>query len=151
MADSTARLEAAIKAVPVAITGLAIGTEGVSATVTVRPSSLQAAAQATINAFDWSDSAQVVWENLRARERAILFLSDTEAAHKVLRAAFDVARDENNVLRAWLASFKTEVAASSSLADLKTRVATLPATPARTLAQLKTAITNRINDGTVDT
>ena len=51
-----------------------------------------------------------------------------------------VALDEINVLREWLASFKTEVAAASSLSDLKTRIAGLPATPDRTAVQLKNAV-----------
>jgi|SRR6185503_4442034 len=151
MANAAARLQAAIITAGVAITGLSIGTEGVAATVAVAPANLQGAAQATINSFDWSAGAQATWENLQARARAIAFLSDTDAADKVLRAAFDVARDENNVLRAWLAAFKVEVAAATTLADLKTRVAGLPPTPARTKAQLITAITARVNDGTVDT
>ena len=53
--------------------------------------------------------------------------------------------DEINVLRQWLASFKVEVAAASNLADLKTRVATLPATADRTYVQARTAIRNRID------
>lgn len=66
------------------------------------------------------------------------------------RALADIIKDEINILRGWLASFKTEVAAATTLADLKTRVAGLPATGDRTLAQLKTAIQNRIDSGTVD-
>ncbi len=75
-------------------------------------------------------------------------LVDVDA--KVARAVIAVAIDEINILREWVAAFKVEVAAAASLADLKTRVATLPATPDRTLAQAKTAITNKINAGTVD-
>lgn len=68
----------------------------------------------------------------------------------IQRAVADIARDEINILRQWLASFKIEVAAATNLADLKTRVATLPATPDRTLAQLRTAIKNRIDSGSID-
>lgn len=149
--STTERLLAVVKAAAPLVTDISVGTFGVAASVVVTPSSQQATAQAAINAFDWSDSAQTAWENLRARTVATAFLGDGDATNKVLRAAADVLRDEVNILRAWLASFKTEVAAATTLADLKTRVAGLPATPARTLAQLKTAITNRINDGTVDT
>ena len=67
-----------------------------------------------------------------------------------LRAALLVTLDEVNILRQWLASFKTEVAASSNLADLKNRVATLPATADRTASQLKTAIKGKIDAGSAD-
>lgn len=43
--------------------------------------------------------------------------------------------DEINRLRGWLASFKAAVAASTSMADMKTRIAALPDTPDRTVAQ----------------
>ena len=77
-------------------------------------------------------------------------IDDLRADGIVQRAVAKITMDELNILRAWLASFKTEVAAASSLADLKTRVASLPATPARTIAQLKTAIKNEIDSGNSD-
>ena len=67
-----------------------------------------------------------------------------------LRALVKVLLDENNNLRQWITSFKTQVAASSNLADFKTRVAALPNTPDRTLDQAKTAIQNKIDDKSVD-
>jgi hypothetical protein len=150
--SSAARLKAAIIAAGVAITDIAsIGTEGVAATVAVVPSSLQAAAQPTIDAFDWSDAAQAVWENLQARTQAIAFLADAQAEYKLARAIADAARDSDNVLRAWDMSFKAAVAASTSFADLKTRIAALPNLPDISNATLRTAITNRVTDGTVDT
>lgn len=84
------------------------------------------------------------------REDAKVKLDSVEPDGKLLRALADIIRDEINILRQWDAAFKVEVAAASNLADLKTRVATLPATPDRTLAQLKTAIQNRIDSGQVD-
>lgn len=60
------------------------------------------------------------------------------------RAFANIVLDEVNDLRAWVASFKVEAAAATSLANLQTRIATLPATPARTLAQLKTALRNKL-------
>lgn len=68
----------------------------------------------------------------------------------LLRALADILKDEINILRGWLVSFKAQSAAATSLADFKARVATLPDTPDRTLSQLKTAIINRINSGGVD-
>ena len=58
MSDKTgARLKAAIQAAGVAITDVSIGDLRNRATWTVEPASLQAAAQATINAFDPTDPA----------------------------------------------------------------------------------------------
>lgn len=68
----------------------------------------------------------------------------------LLRALADILKDEINIVRGWTVSSKAEVAASSSLADLKTRVATLSTLNDRTLAQLKTAIQNRIDSGGLD-
>lgn len=64
---------------------------------------------------------------------------------KLMTAYSDIIKDEFNAVRGWIADFKTEVAAASNLGDLKTRVAGLPDLPDRTLAQLKTAIQNRIS------
>ena len=67
-----------------------------------------------------------------------------------LRAVADVIKDELNILRGWLVDFKAEVAASTSLADLQTRVATLPDLPDRSLSQIKGATDSRIDSGDVD-
>ena len=134
-----------------AITSVSIGTHGVSASVIVGPASRQATAQPVIDAFDWSQAAQDAYDNVRARTRATNLTSNPISEMKAQRAFALVSLDEVNVLRAWLASFKTEVAAAATLADLKIRVATLPATPARTPAQLKTAVNNKIAAGEADT
>lgn len=68
----------------------------------------------------------------------------------LLRALADIIKDEINIVRAWTVSFKAEVAAATTLADLKARVATLPTLNARNLAQLKTEIKTRIDSGTID-
>lgn len=151
MSDPTARLLVTIQAAVPAVTDVSVGVIGQPATVSVRPANQQAAAQATIDAFDWSAGAQAAWENLQARTLAVVLLADPAGAYKLIRAVADAARDSDNVLRAWLAAFKVEVAAATNLADLKTRVAALPAMPAISNATLRIAITNRVNDGTVDT
>ena len=66
------------------------------------------------------------------------------------RALVMILLDELNTIRQWTVSFKTEVAAATNLADLKTRVATLSTLSDRTIAQAKTAYTNKINNGTAD-
>jgi hypothetical protein len=74
-------------------------------------------------------------------------LIDADDLHgRALRADILLTLAEINTLRSWLASFKTEVAAATNLADLKTRVAGLPAMGARTVAQLKTAFLNEITN-----
>jgi hypothetical protein len=66
------------------------------------------------------------------------------------RAFADIAKDENNIIRLWTRDFKDVVAAANNLTDMKAGVAGLPTLADRTLAQLKSAIQNRIDDGTVD-
>lgn len=74
-------------------------------------------------------------------------MADMEALAQAARALALITMDEINLLRQWVADFKGQVAAASSLADLKTRVAALPNTPDRTTTQLKQAIRNRIDAG----
>lgn len=68
---------------------------------------------------------------------------------KVDRAVAAVLADEINILRSWTRSFKTEVAAATSLANLQARVATLPTLTDRTLVQARTAIKDKIIGGAV--
>jgi hypothetical protein len=111
------RLVDAIRGAGVAIVDVTVGTIGNPATVFVIPSSLQAAAQATINAFDWSDSAHAAWETLQARSLAIALLTNPADAYKLLRAAFDVARDEINILRAIVVGVGSAVWDPASIAN----------------------------------
>jgi hypothetical protein len=66
------------------------------------------------------------------------------------RALTMILLDELNDLRQWTVAFKAQVAAASTLADLKTRVATLATLSDRTIAQAKTAYANKVNAGTAD-
>lgn len=118
----------------------------------VAPTTLQGAAQPFIDTFDDSPAAQAAAQNLQDRTTGSANLggADTTPLYKVLRAEAAVLVDENNVLREWLMAFQVQVAASTTLADLKTRVATLSALPDRTLAQAKTAIQAKITNGLVD-
>ena len=72
-------------------------------------------------------------------------IDELRADGLVQRAAMKLTMDELNIMRALWMSFKAEVAAASTLANLKTRVAALPDTPDRTITQLKTAIKNEID------
>ncbi len=67
-----------------------------------------------------------------------------------LRAVVLVAADEVNAIRQTWTDFKTQVAAATTLADLKTRVASLPNMPQRTNDQVRTAVLGKIDAG-VDT
>lgn len=142
---NVARLDIAIKAAGVAI-------DGVNSNGIVSPTSLQAAAQSTIDAFDDSDAAQLAFENVQARAAAaILIDTDKSDKLKLLRATAGLTIDELNVIRQWITDFKVQVAAATTLADLKTRVAGItPNLPARTQAQAITAIKSKVNAGTVD-
>ncbi len=135
----------------------AISVDGISgvvspynpATVVIFPSNLQAAAQATINAFDGSQSAQDTWNLIpQDRKDAILLINLANPQARAYRAIAALAIDEINTLREWIVSFQAAVAAATSLANLQTRIAALPNLPDRTLAQAKAAFINKVNSGT---
>jgi hypothetical protein len=108
------------------------------------------AANAIIAAFADTPEAQAAWESDQAKATAHDSVDAIHADAKLLRAFADILKDELNILRAWLTDWKADVAAASSLANLQTRMAANSDLPARTLAQLKTALKNRINDGTAE-
>lgn len=67
-----------------------------------------------------------------------------------LRALAKLTVDEINALRQWLADFKTQTAAATNLANFQSRVAALPGTPDRTLAQAKAAYKNLVAGASLD-
>jgi hypothetical protein len=75
----------------------------------------------------------------------LLAESDPTADGRIIRALAVTTLGEVNDLRQWIAAFKVQVAAATSLANLQTRVAALPAMPDRTKAQLIAAIKNKID------
>lgn len=86
---------------------------------------------------------------LRDAARAFL-VGDPRPEMKAMRALALVTLAELNVVRDWITDFKAQVALSSSLADLKTRVASLPATPDRTSTQLLNAMLAELAAGNAD-
>lgn len=66
--------------------------------------------------------------------------TDAEELTAAVVAIALLTLDEINRLRGWVAAFKGEVAAASSLGDLKTRVSSLPNMPDRTRQQLMQAV-----------
>lgn len=94
------------------------------------------------------DTAIAVAALTALRAEAVALIDSGEGIDR--RALADMVVSELNNIRQWLAAFKVEVAASSSLADLKARVASLPNMPDRTLSQARTAYKNSISNGNVD-
>lgn len=85
------------------------------------------------------------------RSQAVgIIQADPQAFSKAQRAAALVTMEELNLLRQWIEAFKAAVAAATTLADLKSRVAALSAMPDRTATQIKGAIQNKINAGAAD-
>lgn len=97
------------------------------------------------------DAAEAAARRDGARAQAVSIEAAEDAEGMRLRTVLQLTIDENNSLRQWITDFKAAVAASATLADLKTRVALLPNTPARTYAQARTAYRNKINVGEADT
>lgn len=77
-------------------------------------------------------------------------LTDRQIIGDIVAALALLTLEEINVLRQWITSFKAAVAASTSLADLRTRVAALSNTPDRTRTQLLSAVTAKLSDGSLD-
>jgi hypothetical protein len=133
------------------IVGAGVAIVSVDANGIVAPPALQAAAQPTITAFDDSPAAQATFDNSQYRANSVNDIDNNKTGvYKSLRSAASLLVDEENLIRQWLTSFKVEVAAATSLADLKARVATLPAMPDRTMAQAKNAMKAKVNSGDVD-
>src|SRR5688572_6634246 len=77
-------------------------------------------------------------------------LTGTSGAAKLVRGILLVALDEINLLRQRDRDRSVDVAAATSLADLKTRWAARASLADRTGAQLKNAVENKIDAGSAD-
>ena len=95
--------------------------------------------------FDAPDDPLVI-----LRQLAKAFAADAAAEHKLLRAALFVLVDELNLRTTSFNALLAAVAAATSLADLKTRVAAITPYPTRTMQQAITAVTNKIDSGAAD-
>jgi hypothetical protein len=85
----------------------------------------------------------------RAAAKALL-ASDPTPDFKLDRAIILATVDELNALRQWITSFKAAMAAATTFADLKTRVAALASTPDRTSVQVKAAISAKLDTNAAD-
>jgi hypothetical protein len=92
--------------------------------------------------------AQATVDTMRTGGKNLLDAAEADGV--LLRAFADIIKDEINILRQWTVSFKAEVAAATNLANLQSRVATLSTLNDRTLSQLRTAIKNKIDSGSID-
>lgn len=127
--------------------------------LTTRPSGVGIKHTALLLTELATNDATIAQANLDAETAA--FIPNNRAAAKALLDSLDalgmgwraialINLDEINLLRKYNRDLKTEILASSSLADLKIRVATLNAMGDRTLAQMKTAFNNKIDAGNAD-
>lgn len=112
----------------------------------VDPDPGKAQAQNIASTWDWSQAAQDIRDKA-ARQNLTKDLLDTispDLLATIIRSLALLTMDELNILRLWITDFKAAVAASSSLVDLKTRVAALSNTGQRTKTQLYNALKNRV-------
>ena len=173
--DSKTRLDTALRAAVAIVTGSsvltadpdhagwsatqtlwrALGSEMVRVDLSAVPSPSDITAlNAVIDAFDPSQSAQDADDNVKARALADAIFAnlngDTAYLAKAMRGLALVALDEINLLREWVVAFKVQAAAATNLANLQTRIASLPDMPDRTAAQLEAAIRGKVNAGMAD-
>lgn len=73
-------------------------------------------------------------------------LNAIENYDKLVKAFALLTLDQINNIREWLENFKIEVSQSTSLADFKTRVASLSAMPSFSVEQFRNAIKNKYNE-----
>ncbi len=144
------RLDSAIKAVcPID------GTSGEQGSVRIDYSAVatqqqRAAADAALASFDWSANAQAAFDLTQGRADAASIFNATTAQAKANKAIVQLVVDELNLLRQRDTDLRAQIAAASTLADLKTRVSSMTALSARTLSQALTAIQAAIGSGKAD-
>lgn len=69
---------------------------------------------------------------------------------RVNRAIVLTAKDGDNIIRQWISNYVAQVAASSTFADFKSKVAALGGLPQITAGQARGAVTNKIQDQEAD-
>ncbi|NIT58334.1 MAG: hypothetical protein GWN00_19535 [Aliifodinibius sp.] len=72
--------------------------------------------------------------------------SQIDNLESVMRQLTVLTMNEINTIRQWLMSFKAEVAAATSFADLQSRIASLIDLPDRTLQQIRTQLRNNLGN-----
>jgi len=97
------------------------------------------------NEIDTFYASEIDDYNQKDANKAKEYFQNNPEFRRIITALSDIFVDEFNLIRTWTRSLKTEIAASTSLSDFQTRVASLSTLNDRTLSQLKTAILNRIS------
>ena len=146
------RLDAALQDAGVPVNAISL-TGPASALLTYQPWATPeqvSAGAALLAGFDWSQSAQDAWVVGLFRQSANSQLGTPGGAGHLVRGVVATLIDELNSVRGWLVAFKAQVDLSSSLADLKTRIASLPDMPDRTLSQARAKVVGKVNTGAVD-
>lgn len=105
------------------------------------------AAQALIDGWDWTPKSTTT---LTREAATALFNAAGDRIAAALRAVILTALDEINTLRQRDRDRSADVAAATSLADLKTRWAARAALADRTAAQAKQAVADKITGGGAD-
>lgn len=135
------RLHEAVAAVcPIHGVRITAGTTGTADYNNASPEQITAA-EGVIAAFDWSQETHAAWVLVKERARA----KSEYDAHRVFRAMATLLVNELNSHAATIASLLDAIDAASSLATLKTAVATIANPPQRTLNQVVTALKNHID------
>jgi hypothetical protein len=111
---------------------------------------LAAADLARLDAAVAAHAPSAAWAAAQLRGAAKALAADPQPPGKLTRSVLLTLLGEVNALRSWLAQFQAATAASASLADLKARVAALPAVPPRTAAQAKAAVLAELDSGESD-
>ena len=83
--------------------------------------------------------------NKQEADRAINYFQQDPKFRRIMIAFADIMVSQINKLRVWDRELKSAVAASTSLADFQSRVSGLDTLQDKTLAQLKTAIQDRVS------
>ena len=94
--------------------------------------------KATIDAID--DTEATLW----AEQARLTILVDYDKWSEREKAMLKLLLKDNNALRKWVNDFKTAISESSSLADVKTKVAALPDMPERTKPQVMKALEDEL-------
>lgn len=137
------RLQTAIIAGGVAI-------DGVDVSGKVSPTSMQSAAQATINAFDQSNAAHNTWLLAQDRTSAADYFTNAGVSGKAARALAVTINDRSNVLALKINAILDAIDAATTLANLKTAVLAIADVQTVTIAQAKAVAISNANTGAGD-
>lgn len=109
------------------------------------------AAQAALDAFDWSQAAQDAWEFAQRKQSSLdVFATSKDTLIVALRGVVEALVGELNRQKLWNASLKTAVANAATFAQLKTNIATLNNVNPLSKPQVRQAIANEINAGNAE-